>query len=115
MTIVTTVFSIAGGLCLFLYGIKALSDGIQQAAGDRLQRALNFMTRNRVIGVVTGIVVTLIVQSSSAVSVMVVSFVNAGLLTLTQAIGVIFGTNIGTTATAWVVSLIGKFDISVLA
>jgi phosphate:Na+ symporter len=96
--------------------MKVMSDGIQQAAGDRLQRALNFMTGNRFIGVLTGAVVTTIIQSSSATTVMVVSFVNAGLLTLTQAIGVIMGANIGTTTTAWVVSLIGfKFDISAIA
>jgi phosphate:Na+ symporter len=96
--------------------MKLLSDGIQQAAGDRMQRVLNFMTGNRFIGVLTGAVVTAIVQSSSAISVMVVSFVNAGLLTLTQAIGVIMGANIGTTVTAWIVSLIGfEIDIASLA
>jgi phosphate:Na+ symporter len=116
MGIVSNVCKLAGGLCLFLYGMKAMSDGVQQAAGDRMQRALNFMTRNRFIGVATGVVVTALVQSSSAVSVMLVSFVNAGLLTLTQAIGVIMGANIGTTTTAWIVSLIGfSIDISSLA
>ncbi|GHU96775.1 phosphate:sodium symporter [Spirochaetia bacterium] len=84
-----------------------MSDGIQQAAGNRLQQALNFMTGNRFIAVITGFLVTAIVQSSSATTVMVVSFVNAGLLTLTQSIGVIMGANIGTTVTAWIVSLIG--------
>jgi phosphate:Na+ symporter len=78
MEIIEVLFKILGGLCLFLYGMKVLSDGIQQAAGDRLQRALNFMTGNRFIGIVTGFAVTAIVQSSSAVSVMLVSFVNAG-------------------------------------
>jgi phosphate:Na+ symporter len=112
----SAIFRIIGGLCLFLYGMKVMSDGIQQAAGDRLQRALNFMTGNRFIAVVTGFAVTAIVQSSSAVSVMLVSFVNAGLLTLTQSIGVIMGANIGTTTTAWIVSLIGlQIDISALA
>jgi phosphate:Na+ symporter len=111
MTFIGILFRIIGGLCLFLYGMKIMSDGIQQAAGDRLQRALNFMTGNRVMAVCTGIVVTALVQSSSAVSVMVVSFVNAGLLTLTQAIGVIMGANIGTTITAWIVSLVG-FTVS---
>ena len=116
MGIVSSGFKLVGGLCLFLYGMKVMSDGVQQVAGDRMQRALNFMTRNRFIGVVTGMVVTALVQSSSAVSVMLVSFVNAGLLTLTQAIGVIMGANIGTTTTAWIVSLIGfSVDISVLA
>jgi phosphate:Na+ symporter len=112
MAIFSILFRIVGGLCLFLYGMKIMSDGIQQAAGDRLQRALNFMTGNRMMAIFTGIVVTAAVQSSSAVSVMVVSFVNAGLLTLTQSIGVIMGANIGTTITAWIVSLAG-FTVSI--
>jgi phosphate:Na+ symporter len=96
--------------------MKVLSDGIQQAAGDRLQKVLNFMTGNRFIAAFTGFCVTALVQSSSATTVMLVSFVNAGLLTLTQAIGVIMGANIGTTTTAWIVSLVGyNFDISALA
>jgi len=116
MGIIGALFNILGGLCLFLYGMKVMSDGIQQGAGDGFRRALNFMTRNRVAGVITGFVVTGIIQSSSAVTVMVVSFVNAGLLTLTQSIGVIMGANIGTTVTAWIVSLIGfSMKISLLA
>jgi phosphate:Na+ symporter len=116
MEYIEILFRIIGGLSLFLYGMKVMSDGIQQTAGDRLQRALNFMTKNRFIGVLTGAVVTTLIQSSSATTVMVVSFVNAGLLTLTQSIGVIMGANIGTTTTAWVVSLIGfKIDISAIA
>ncbi|MDR3191735.1 MAG: Na/Pi cotransporter family protein [Treponema sp.] len=116
MAIIGIFLRIAGGLCLFLYGMKVMSDGIQQAAGNRMRRALNFMTKNRFVGVLTGFAVTAVVQSSSAVSVMLVSFVNAGLLSLTQAIGVIMGANIGTTTTAWIVSLIGfEFDISALA
>jgi phosphate:Na+ symporter len=87
--------------------MKVMSDGIQQAAGDRLKQVLNFMTGNRFIAVLTGFAVTAIIQSSSATTVMVVSFVNAGLLTLTQSIGVIMGANIGTTVTAWIVSLVG--------
>ncbi|GHV38021.1 phosphate:sodium symporter [Spirochaetia bacterium] len=116
MAIIVIFFRIIGGLCLFLYGMKVMSDGIQQAAGDRMQKILNFMTLNRFVGVLTGMVVTAIVQSSSAVSVMAVSFVNAGLLTLTQSIGVIMGANIGTTTTAWIVSLVGfSINISSLA
>jgi phosphate:Na+ symporter len=116
MAIITALLKIAGGLCLFLYGMKVTSDGIQHAAGDKLQKVLNFMTGNRFVSVLTGIVVTALVQSSSATTVMVVSFVNAGLLTLTQSIGVIMGANIGTTTTAWIVSLAGfKFDISAIA
>jgi phosphate:Na+ symporter len=91
--------------------MKVMSDGVQQAAGDRLQRVLSLMTGNRLAGVLTGFAVTAIIQSSSATTVMVVSFVNAGLLTLTQSIGVIMGANIGTTVTAWIVSLVG-FSLS---
>jgi phosphate:Na+ symporter len=116
MVIIGVLFSLLGGLCLFLYGMKLMSDGIQQSAGDRLQRALGLITKNRFAGVATGFVITGIIQSSSAVTVMVVSFVNAGLLTLTQSIGVIMGANIGTTVTAWIVSLIGfSLKISELA
>jgi len=101
---------------MFLFGMKMMSDGIQQSAGDRLRKTLNYMTGNRFTGMLTGFTVTSIVQSSSAVTVMVVSFVNAGLLTLTQSIGVIMGANIGTTVTAWIVSLIGfNLNISSLA
>ncbi|MDR0710571.1 MAG: Na/Pi symporter, partial [Spirochaetaceae bacterium] len=112
MHIVEVLLRIVGGLCLFLYGIKIMSDGIQQIAGEKLQRTLNFMTGNRILAVLTGAVVTMLVQSSSAVSVMVVSFVNAGLLSLTQSIGVIMGANIGTTVTAWIVSLVG-FEVKI--
>jgi phosphate:Na+ symporter len=116
MAIIAVLLRISGGLCLFLYGMKVMSDGIQQAAGDRLQRVLNFMTGNRFIAVITGFVITAIIQSSSATTVMVVSFVNAGLLTLIQSIGVIMGANIGTTVTAWIVSLVGfSLNLSELA
>jgi len=97
---------------MFLFGMKVMSDGLQKSAGERMRKALNFMTSNRYVGVLTGFIVTAVVQSSSAVSVMVVSFVNVGLLSLTQSIGVLFGANIGTTLTAWIVSLIG-FKISI--
>ena len=97
---------------MFLFGMQTMSDGLQKSAGERMRKTLNFMTSNRFIGVLTGFLVTAIVQSSSAVSVMVVSFVNAGLLSLTQAISVLFGANIGTTLTAWIISLIG-FKISI--
>lgn len=93
-----------------------MSDGIQKSAGESLHRTLNFMTGNRFLAVATGIVVTGIVQSSGATTVMTVSFVNAGLLSLEQAIGVIFGANIGTTVTAWIVSIVGfKFSLSQIA
>ena len=101
---------------MFLYGMNLMSSGLQKAAGDRLRGFLSAMTSNPLKGVLTGVGVTSIIQSSSATTVMVVSFVNAGLLTLTQAIGVIMGANIGTTITAWMVSWLGfKADISVLA
>ena len=116
MEIINILLGLVGGLALFLYGMKVMGDGIQQGAGDKLQKALNFMTMNRVAGVLTGFVVTGIIQSSSAVTVMVISFVNAGLLTLTQSIGVIMGANIGTTVTAWIVSLVGfSLKLSALA
>jgi phosphate:Na+ symporter len=109
-------FRIVGSLGLFLYGMKVMSDGIQQTAGPRLQSVLGFITGNRVVAVLTGFAVTAIIQSSSATTVMVVSFVNAGLLTLTQSIGVIMGANIGTTITAWIVSLVGfTLNLSTLA
>lgn len=108
------VLRILGSLGLFLYGMKVMSDGIQKTAGSRLQKTLAFMTGNRVSGILTGFAVTAIIQSSSAATVMVVSFVNAGLLTLTQSIGVIMGANIGTTVTAWIVSLAG-FTLSISA
>jgi phosphate:Na+ symporter len=116
MEYAAAVFQILGGLCLFLYGMKIMSGGIQQAAGPRMQKILAFMTGNRFAAVLTGCAVTAIIQSSSATTVMVVSFVNAGLLTLNQAIGVVMGANIGTTITAWIVSLVGfSLNLSALA
>jgi len=112
MTVISLLLRMIGGLCLFLFGMKVMSDGIQQSAGDRMRKTLNFMTGNRFVGVLTGFVVTSVIQSSSATTVMVVAFVNAGLLTLTQSIGVIMGANIGTTVTAWIVSLLG-FSIKI--
>ena len=110
------LFTLLGALGMFLYGMNLMSSGLQKAAGDRLRGFLSAMTSNPLKGVLTGVGVTSIIQSSSATTVMVVSFVNAGLLTLTQAIGVIMGANIGTTITAWMVSWLGfKADISVLA
>ncbi len=113
---IRTVLEIAGSLGLFLFGMRTMSDGIQKAAGERLQKILHFMTGNRFAGVFTGFSITSIIQSSSATTVMVVSFVNAGLLSLTQAIGVIMGANIGTTLTGWIVALFGfKFSITSIA
>jgi phosphate:Na+ symporter len=101
---------------MFLYGMNLMSSGLQKAAGDKLRGLLSAMTSNPFKGVLTGVGITTVIQSSSATTVMVVSFVNAGLLTLAQAIGVIMGANIGTTVTAWMVAWLGfKADISVLA
>ena len=110
------IFTLIGALGMFLYGMNMMSSGLQKAAGDRLRGFLTAMTSNPFKGVMTGLGITSVIQSSSATTVMVVSFVNAGLLTLTQAISVIMGANIGTTVTAWLVSWLGfKADISILA
>ena len=110
------IFTLLGALGMFLYGMNLMSSGLQKAAGDKLRGLLSSMTSTPFKGVMTGLGVTSVIQSSSATTVMVVSFVNAGLLTLTQAIGVIMGANIGTTVTAWMVSWLGfKADISLLA
>ena len=107
MKIALIVLQAIGSLGFILYGMKLMSEGIQKSAGGSLHRILNMMTGNRFLAVLTGFAVTAIVQSSGATTVMTVSFVNAGLLSLQQAIGVIFGANIGTTVTAWVVALVG--------
>lgn len=108
------LLSLIGSLALFLYGMKIMSEGLEKFAGDRLRGILSSMTRNRVMGVLTGIFITALIQSSSATTVMVVSFVNAGLMTLVQSIGVIMGANIGTTITAWIISAIG-FKVNIAA
>ena len=108
------LLSLVGSLALFLYGMKIMSEGLEKFAGDRLRNILASMTRNRFMGVCTGILVTALIQSSSATTVMVVSFVNAGLMSLVQSIGVIMGANIGTTVTAWIISAIG-FKVNIAA
>ncbi|MEL3905426.1 MAG: Na/Pi cotransporter family protein [Treponema sp.] len=116
MKIISAVLQAIGSLGFILYGMKLMSEGIQKSAGDSLHRILNMMTGNRFFAVLTGFAVTAIVQSSGATTVMTVSFVNAGLLSLPQAIGVIFGANIGTTVTAWIVALIGfQFKLAEIA
>ena len=102
---------IMGGLGLFLYGMNLMGDGLQKSAGSKLKRIIELLTSNVIIGVLVGMVVTMVIQSSSATTVMVVGFVNAGIMSLTQAIGVIMGANIGTTITAQLVSL----DVDFLA
>jgi phosphate:Na+ symporter len=102
-----------GSVGLFLYGMKVMSEGLQKAAGDRLRNILSAMTRNRFAGLLTGCAITALIQSSSASTVMVVSFVNAGLMTLAQSMAVIMGANVGTTFTAWIIALFGfKVNIS---
>ena len=101
-----------GSLGMFLYGMKVMSEGLQKVAGDRLRSILTAMTTNRVTGILTGVLITALIQSSSATTVMVVSFVNAGLLSLAQSITVIMGANVGTTVTAWIISIFG-FKVSI--
>jgi len=108
--------TLIGSLGFFLFGMKIMSEALQKVAGDRMRKILTAMTSNRLKGVFTGFLITAIIQSSSATTVMVVSFVNAGLLSLLESIGVIMGANIGTTVTAWLITLLGfKVNISVLA
>ncbi len=114
MDALINVFSLLGSLALFLYGMKIMSEGLEKFAGERLRAILAAMTKNRVMGVFTGIFITALIQSSSATTVMVVSFVNAGLMSLVQSIGVIMGANIGTTVTAWIISAIG-FKVNIAA
>ncbi|MCA9408762.1 MAG: Na/Pi cotransporter family protein [Candidatus Omnitrophica bacterium] len=106
------VFGLVGGLGLFFFGMKTMSDGLKKIAGNKMKEILHKVTKHRISGVLIGTLVTLLVQSSSATTVMVVGFVNAGLLVLKQAITVIMGANIGTTFTAWLVSSMSVFKIS---
>lgn len=101
----THIFALVSGLGLFLYGMKAMSDGLELTAGRKLRRMLEVLTSNKFVALLVGVSVTAVIQSSSATTVMVVSFVNAGLMSLTQAVGVIMGANIGTTVTSWLVAL----------
>ena len=116
MGVLGTIFSILGGLGLFLYGMKLMSESLQKLSGDRLRHIMRTVAGNRFSGVGTGFLVTCLVQSSSATTVMIVSFVNAGILTVIEATGMIMGANIGTTTTFWIVSFLGfKFSISAIA
>lgn len=114
--IINFLLNMFGSLCFLLFGMKLMSDGIQKSTGDKVSSLLSFMTKNRFMGILTGCLLTMIIQSSGATTVMTVSFVNAGLLSLVQAISVIFGANIGTTITAWIVALFGfNFKIQAFA
>ena len=112
----TEVLTLLGALGLFLYGMRVMSDALLELAGDRMRSILARTTANRFLAVLTGFSITAIIQSSSATTLMVVSFTNAGLLTLAEAIGVIMGANIGTTVTAWLISIVGfKLSMSAIA
>ena len=102
---ISVLFSFIGGLGMFLYGMHVMANGLQHFAGGKMQRLMSFLTQNRLMAILVGTLVTAVIQSSSATTVMVVGFVNAGMLNLSQAVGVIMGANIGTTITAWLVSL----------
>ncbi len=102
---VMQLLELVGALGFFIYGMKVMSEGIQKVAGSKMRQILSVMASNRVFGVITGFLITSLLQSSSATTVMVVSFVNAGLLTLVESVSVIMGANIGTTITAWLISI----------
>ncbi len=113
---INSILQLIGSLGFLLYGMRLMSEGVQKSSGEKLQRTLGALTGNSFKGLLTGLGVTMVIQSSGATTAMVVSFVNAGLLTLTQSVGVIFGANIGTTITAWIVSFFGfNFNISAFA
>ncbi|MEZ5275235.1 MAG: Na/Pi cotransporter family protein [Opitutaceae bacterium] len=113
---IVTLFEILGSLGVFLFGMKVMSEGIQKVSGDRLRGLMRSMTQNRFAGITTGLLITSLVQSSSATTVMIVSFVNAQLITLTESIGLIMGANLGTTTTFWIVSYLGfKFSLTSIA
>ena len=109
------IFSFLGGLGIFLYGIKSMGDGLQAAAGDRLREILNRMTATPIRGILAGMLVTILIQSSSGTTVITIGLVSAGFMTLKQAIGVIMGANIGTTVTAFIIGLdIGEYALQYL-
>lgn len=107
MAIILEILVLTGSLCFFIFGMKMMSDGIQKAAGDGLKSVLKLMTKNKYLGIFSGFIITSIIQSSSATTLMTVSFVNAGILSLVESVGIILGANIGTTFTGWIVSLLG--------
>ena len=115
MAVISQLLLILGSLGVFLLGMKIMNGGIQLGAGERLRSIMATMCHNRFTGLLTGLLVTCLVQSSSATTVMVVSFVNSGLMTLAESIGVIMGANLGTTITAWIIATIGKFSLAKIA
>jgi phosphate:Na+ symporter len=115
VSVTVGLLQVLGALGVFLFGMKIMSEAVQRVAGKRMRMALSGLTGNRFSGIFTGFVTTSLVQSSSATTVLVVSFVNAGLLTLIQSIGLIMGANLGTTITAWIVAVVGKFSVANIA
>ena len=112
MEVFKIIYTVLGGLGVFFYGMKSMSEALQSVAGDVIKNIIHTLTKNRVSALLVGIVVTMLVQSSSVTTVMVVGFVNAGLMSLVQAIGIVFGANIGTTITGWIISIkIGKYGL----
>jgi phosphate:Na+ symporter len=112
MEVFKIIYTVLGGLGVFFYGMKSMSEALQSVAGDMIKNIINTLTKNRVSALLVGIVVTMLVQSSSVTTVMVVGFVNAGLMQLSQAIGIVFGANIGTTITGWIISIkVGKYGL----
>ena len=107
LTHVGNLFAFIGGLGMFLYGMDIMASGLQKTAGNKMKDLLGYLTNNRILGVLVGALVTAIIQSSSATTVMVVGFVNSGIMKLEQAVGIIMGANIGTTVTSWILSLTG--------
>jgi phosphate:Na+ symporter len=112
MSDIILILTIAGAIALFLYGMKLMSESLQKIFGEKLRSTLSTIPSNRTKGVLTGMFITALIQSSSATTVMVVSFVNAGVLRLAEAIGVIMGANIGTTLTTWIIAILG-FEINI--
>ena len=108
---IVELLTLLGSLGIFLFGMKLMSESLQKVAGEKLRNILAAMTSNRVKGIFTGVLITAIIQSSSATTVMVVSFVNAGLISLSESVGIIMGANVGTTVTAWLISILG-FKVS---
>ena len=102
---ISNLFGFLGGLGMFLYGMNIMADGMQETAGGKMQKFLEMLTNNRIMAIISGAIITAIIQSSGATTVMVVGFVSAGVMSLTQAVGVIMGANIGTTITSWIVSM----------
>ena len=115
MDTLINLLTLCGAIAMFLFGMSQMSSGLEKFAGERLGKILSVMTKHRIMGILTGVVVTVMLQSSSATTVIVVGLVTSGVMTLRQSIGVIMGANIGTTATVWIISVVGEMDIAKFA